>query len=50
MKIIFVSFTDANETQEIHTKSDNAEIMNGTETNNAINEFLILFLQDIKKD
>ena len=44
MKIIFVSFTDANETQEIHTKSDNAEIMNGTETNNAINELFNPFL------
>ena len=29
MLIIFVSFIDANETQAMHTKSDNIEIMNG---------------------
>ena len=29
MQIIFVSFIDANETQAMHTKSDNIEIMNG---------------------
>ena len=44
MRIIFVSFTDANETQEINAKSDNLEIMNGIETNDAINELFNSFL------
>ena len=37
MRIIFVSFTDANETREMHIKSDNITIMSGIETDNAIN-------------
>ena len=32
MRIIFVSSLDANEIHIMHTKSDNIEIMNGTET------------------
>ena len=43
MRIIFVFFIDANETRVMHTKSDNIEIMSGTETNNAINELLKSF-------
>ena len=39
MQIIFVSFTDVNETLVMHTKSDNIVIMNGIETNDIINEF-----------
>ena len=31
MRIIFISFIDKNVTQVMHTKSDNVEIMNGTE-------------------
>ena len=38
MKIVFVSFIDKNETQVMHTKSDNIEIMNGTDTSDAINK------------
>ena len=38
MRIIFVSFIDANETHVMHAKSDNIEIMNGIKTNDAINE------------
>ena len=38
MPIIFVSFIDANETQVMHTRSDNIEIMNGIDTSDAINE------------
>ena len=38
MRIIFVSFTDANETREMHTKSDNITIMSGIETDDVINE------------
>ena len=43
MRIIFVSFTDANETREMHTKSDNITIMSGIETEDAINELLNTF-------
>ena len=38
MRVIFVSFIDKNETQVMHTKSDNVKIMNGIDTNDAINE------------
>ena len=38
MRIIFVSFTDANETRVMHTKSGNIKIMSGIETGDAINE------------
>ena len=40
MRIIF---TDANETREIHTKSDNITITIGIETEDAINEFFNTF-------
>ena len=43
MRIIFVSFTDANETREMHTKSDNITIMIGIETEDAINELFNTF-------
>ena len=45
MRIIFASFTDANETRVMHTKSDNIEIMSGVETRNAINELLSFFVK-----
>ena len=45
MRIIFVSFIDANETRVMHTKSDNIQIMSGTETNDAINELLESFFK-----
>ena len=38
MWIIFVSFTDENETRVMHIKSDNIQIMRGTETSDVINE------------
>ena len=38
MRIIFISFIDKNETQVMYTKSDNVEIMNGTDTSDAINQ------------
>ena len=53
MRIIFVSFTDSNETHEIHTKSDNITIMSGIETEDVINDLFNtfpLFIKDIKKD
>ena len=43
MRMIFVSFTDANETCEMHTKSDNITIMSGIETEDAINELFNTF-------
>ena len=43
MRIIFISFIDKNETQVMHTKSDNVEIMNGTDTSDAINKFINSF-------
>ena len=43
MRVIFVSFIDKNETQIMHTKSDNVKIMNGTDTDNAIIELINSF-------
>ena len=43
MQIIFVSFTDANETRDVYTKSDNITIMSGIETDDVINELFNTF-------
>ena len=43
MRIIFVSFTDANETREMHTKSDNIAVIRGVETEDIINELFNTF-------
>ena len=43
MRMIFVSFIDKNETQVMHTKSDDVKIMNGTYTNDAIIELIRSF-------
>ena len=45
MRIIFVSFTDANETRVMHTKSDNIEITSDIETSDVINELFISFFR-----
>ena len=45
MRIIFISFIDKNETQVMHTKSDNVEIMNGTDTSDAINKLINYFIK-----
>ena len=45
MRIIFVSFIDRNETQVMHTKSDNIEIIIGTDTSDAINELIDSFMK-----
>ena len=45
MRIIFISFIDKNETQVMHTKSDNVEIMNGTDTSDAINKLINSFMR-----
>ena len=42
MRIIFIFFTDKNETQVMHTKNDNVKIMNGTD---AINELIDSFMK-----
>ena len=46
MRIIFVSFIDANETREMHTKSDNITL----KLKMLLMIFLTLFVKDIKKD
>ena len=43
IRIIFVSFIDANETCVMDTKSDNIEIKSGIETSDAINELFKSF-------
>ena len=45
MRIIFTSLIDKNETQVMHTKSDNVKIMNGTDTSDAINELIDSFMK-----
>ena len=49
MRVIFVSLTDKNETQVMHTKSDNVKIMNGIDTNDAINELINSFTKRYQK-
>ena len=43
MRMIFASFTDANETRDMYTKSDNTTIMSGIDTVNVINELFNYF-------
>ena len=43
MRIIFVSFTDENETRKMHTKSDNITIIRGVENEDIINELFNTF-------
>ena len=45
MGIIFVSFIDKNETEVMHTNSDNIEIMIGTDTSDTINELIDSFMK-----
>ena len=45
MRVIFISFIDKYETQVVHTKSDNVEIMNGTDTSDAINKLINSFMK-----
>ena len=49
MRIIFVSFTDENETRVMHIKSDNIQIMRGTETSDVINELHKSFFKRYQK-
>ena len=45
MGIMFISFIDKNETQVMHTKSNNIEIMIGTDTSDTINEVIDSFMK-----
>ena len=45
MKIILISSLDTSEFREMYTKSDNIEIMSGTETSDAINKTFKSFLK-----
>ena len=49
MRIIFISFIDRNKTQVMHTKSDNVEIMNATNTSDAINKLINSFMKRYQK-
>ena len=42
-RMIFVSFTDVNETRDMYTKSDNITIMSGIETDDVTNELFNSF-------
>ena len=44
-KYRFISFIDKNETQVMHTRKDNVEIMNGTDTSDAINKLINSFIK-----
>ena len=50
MRIIFISFIDKNETQVMHTKSDNVETMNGTYTSDAIHELIDSFMKRYQEE
>ena len=45
MRILFLSFKDKNETQVMHTKSDNVKTTNSTDTSDAINELIDSFMK-----
>ena len=49
MRIIFTSFIDKNETQVMHTKSANVEIMNGTDISDAINKLINSFMNGYRE-
>ena len=44
-RIIFISSKDSNETRIVHSKSDNIEIMMGSETDKIIVELFVSLLQ-----
>ena len=50
MSINFISSKDSNETHNVHTKSDNIEIMMGSKTNNIIKKLCKSICEDINKD
>ena len=51
MRIIFISFIDKNETQVMHAKSGNVEIMNGTDTSSdALNKLINSFTKRYQEE
>ena len=50
MLINFISSKDSEESCNMYTKSDNIEIMMGSETDDIADEILNLFCKNIKKD
>ena len=50
MQIHFISSKDSTETRTMDTKSDNMEIMMGSETDDITYEFLNVFCEDIRKN
>ena len=50
MRINFISSLDTSDFRIMHTKSDNIEIMIGTETDDIINELLESFLRRYQED
>ena len=50
VSINYILSKDSDETCNMHTKSNNIEIMMGSQTNDIIEELLDLFCKDIKKD
>ena len=50
MSINFISSKDSDETRNMHTKSNNIEIMMGSETDEIIDELFKSLLQNYQKD
>ena len=50
MKIKFISSLDDDEFREMYTKSDNVEIMSGTETSDVINELFKSFFRKYQEE
>ena len=50
MSIKFISSKVSDETRNIHTKSNNTEIMVGSETDEFLEKLFKSLLQDIKRD
>ena len=50
MSINFISFKDSHETRNLHTKSNNIEIMMGNETDENIEKLFGSLLQNYHKD
>ena len=50
MGINFASFIDKSETQVMHTKSDNIEIMIGTDTSDTINKLIDSFMKRYQEE
>ena len=49
MQITFISYTDANQVELMHSKSDNLKTMRGLDANDTINELISTFLQQYQE-